>query len=38
MEEIRNTYEILVGRPGVRNRSEDLNVDRRMILEWILKK
>jgi hypothetical protein len=35
MGEIRNAYNILVGRPEGKNHLEDLGVDRRMILEWI---
>jgi hypothetical protein len=34
MGEIRNTYKILIGKPG-RDRSEDLSRDWR-ILDWVL--
>jgi hypothetical protein len=35
---MRNAYKILVGKPEGRNYSEDLVVDGRIILEWILEK
>jgi hypothetical protein len=36
MGEIRNAYNILVGKSAGKNHSEDLGVDERMILERIL--
>jgi hypothetical protein len=36
MEETRNAYKILVGKRGGKNYSEDLGVDGRIILKWIL--
>jgi len=33
---MRNMYRILVGKPNGKNYSEDLGVDGRIILEWIL--
>jgi hypothetical protein len=38
MERMRNTYKILVGKPKGRDHSEDLGIDGRIILEWILLK
>jgi hypothetical protein len=36
MEEVRNTYEIFVEKLEGKNHSDDLGVDGRIILEWIL--
>jgi hypothetical protein len=36
--EVRGAYNILVGRPEGRNHQEDLGVDRRTTLRWILGK
>jgi hypothetical protein len=36
MREIRNAYEISIGKPEGRDHSEDLCMDKRMILKWIL--
>jgi hypothetical protein len=36
MAEMRNAYNILVGKPEGKNHLEDLDVDRKMILEWIV--
>jgi hypothetical protein len=36
--EIRNAYKILVGEPEGKNLSKDLEVDEKIILEWILGK
>jgi hypothetical protein len=36
--EIRNVYKILVGEPEEKSYSEDLDVDGRIILKWILGK
>jgi hypothetical protein len=36
MEEMRNAYKIFVGKPEGKNYSEDLGVDGRIILDWIL--
>jgi hypothetical protein len=36
--EMRNAYKILSGKSEGRDHSEDLGVDRRIILEWILGK
>jgi len=37
--DIRNPYNILVGKPeGNKNHSENLGIDGRIILEWILEK
>jgi hypothetical protein len=33
---MRNSYKILVGKPERKNHSEDLGVDGKIILEWIL--
>jgi len=38
MEEMRNAYKIFVGKPEGKNYSEDLGVDGKIILEWILRK
>jgi hypothetical protein len=38
MGEMRNAYKILVGKPEGKNHSEDLDVDGRTILEWMLGK
>jgi hypothetical protein len=38
MGEIRNAYNILVGKPEGKNHLEDLDVDGKIILEWILRK
>jgi hypothetical protein len=35
MGEMRNAYEILVGKPEGKNHSEDLGVDGKIILDWI---
>jgi hypothetical protein len=35
MGEMRNTYSVLVGKSERKNHSEDLGVDRRIILEWM---
>jgi hypothetical protein len=35
---MRNAYNILVGKPEGKNHSEDLGVDGKIILEWILGK
>jgi hypothetical protein len=34
----RNAYRILVGHPGGRSLYEDLDIDRSIILTWILEK
>jgi hypothetical protein len=36
MGEMRNAYNILVGRPESKDHSEDLGVESRIILEWML--
>jgi hypothetical protein len=36
MGQMRNAYKILVGKPEGKYHAEDLRVDRRIILEWIL--
>jgi len=36
--EIRNTYSIVVGNAKLRDHSEDLGLDGRIILEWVLGK
>jgi hypothetical protein len=36
MGEVRNAYNILVGKSEEKNHSEDLGVDGKIILEWIL--
>jgi hypothetical protein len=38
MEEMRNAYNILVGKPKGKNHSEDLGVDGKIILEGIIRK
>jgi hypothetical protein len=38
MGEIRNSYKTLVGKPEGKSHSEDLGVDGKMKLEWILGK
>jgi hypothetical protein len=38
MGEMRNVYKILVRKPEGNNHSDDLGVDVRIILEWILAK
>jgi hypothetical protein len=35
---MRNAYKIFIGNPKGRDYSEDLGVDARIILEWILGK
>jgi hypothetical protein len=35
---MRNAYKVLVGRPEGKRHSEDLGIDRSVILEWILGK
>jgi hypothetical protein len=35
---MRNVYNTLVGKPEGKNHSEELDVDGKIILEWILKK
>jgi hypothetical protein len=35
---VRNAYKIVVGKPEGKDHSEDLGVDGRIILEWILGK
>jgi hypothetical protein len=37
MEEMRNSYKILVGKPKVTRQFGKLGVDGRIILKWILK-
>jgi hypothetical protein len=34
--EMRNAYKILVGKPAGKSYSEDLDVDGRIVLEWVL--
>jgi len=36
MGAVRNVYKILVGKPEVKNCSDGLGVDERIILEWFL--
>jgi hypothetical protein len=38
MGEVKNAYNIVVRRPKGKNHSEDLGVDGKIILEWILGK
>jgi hypothetical protein len=38
MGRMRNAYTILVGKPEGRDHSEDLGVDEKIILEWIVGK
>jgi hypothetical protein len=38
MGEYRNTYKRLAGKPEEKNHLENLGVDRRKILKWILQK
>jgi len=38
MEEMRNIYKILIGKPEGKNHLEDLDIDGRIIFEWILEK
>jgi len=38
MEDMGNVYNISVGKPEGKDNSEDLSVDARKILEWILGK
>jgi hypothetical protein len=38
MEEMRNAYRILVGKLKGRDHLDDLGVDTRIMLKWILKK
>jgi hypothetical protein len=38
MIELGNAYEPLVGKPEGRNHLDDLMIDGRIILEWILEK
>jgi hypothetical protein len=38
MEESRDTYTVLVGKPEGRRHLEDLGVDGRMILKWMFEK
>jgi hypothetical protein len=35
---LKNVYKILFGRPEGRDHSEDLGIDGKIILEWILEK
>jgi hypothetical protein len=37
MGEVRNAYNILVTKPEGRDHLEDLGVDGRIILEWVLR-
>jgi hypothetical protein len=38
MRFMRNPYKILVGKPEGKKQFEDLGIDRRIILKWILEK
>jgi hypothetical protein len=38
MEEMKNSYNISVGKPEVIHHSEDVEIDEKIILEWILQK
>jgi len=38
MGEIRGVYRVMVGKPEVKNHSEDPDVDGRIILRWIFRK
>jgi hypothetical protein len=38
MEEMRNSYNILIGKSERKNHLEDLGIDGGIILEWILEK
>jgi hypothetical protein len=38
MGDIRNVYQIFVGKPEGKNHLEDLGIDGRIILKWILRK
>jgi hypothetical protein len=38
MGEMRKVYKILVGKPKGRDHAEDLGVDGKLMLEWILGK
>jgi len=35
IEEIRNVYKILVGKPEGKDHAEDIGINVRIILEWI---
>jgi len=38
MGKMKNAYKILIGKPEVKKHSEDLGVDGKVMLEWILGK
>jgi len=38
LEEMRNAHSILAGKPEGRDHSEDLGIDKKIILKWILGK
>jgi hypothetical protein len=38
MEEMRNVHKISIGKPEGKGHSEDLSVDEKITLEWILGK